>query len=261
MLFSRLKRMRMAHRLRRQHISSAQWHALIDSIRSLRRLSAVERTHLQTLTLQFLKHKTINGVQGLSVSPQMRLRIAAQACLLILHLDFSYFDNWHEVVLYPGSFRVRHPLTTENGLVNEQAATLSGEAWQQGPVILSWDDAQRDMQGKRPGSNVVIHEFAHKLDMLSGSANGSPPMHPDMSQAAWTKALSTAYERLQHELGHRHTCINPYGATNPGEFFAVISEYFFTAPQQLFRRCPKVYQQLRLFYRQDPRRNADATPG
>ena len=252
MLFSRLSRMRQAHLLRRRHLSSAQWHRIIDDMPSLAGLSAVERVHLQTLTQQFLRHKTLNGVQGLRLSPDMRLRIAAQACLLILHLDFSYFDGWHEVIVYPGGFRIRHSAMDEAGLVSEQTPALSGEAWQQGPVILSWEDARRDMRGAHPGQNVVLHEFAHKLDMLSGSANGSPPMHPDMPQAEWTAALSDAYARLQRQIGRRHTCINPYAATNPGEFFAVVSEYFFTDPRRLYRVCPRVYEQLRRYYRQDP---------
>lgn len=261
MLFSRLRRMQEARLLRRNHIPTREWHALIDGIAVLRGLDAVERVHLQALVLQFLKHKTINGVQGMQIDRRVRLGIAAQACLLILNLDFGYFDGFHEVVVYPGGFRVRQPVTDGSGLVSDQTMGLSGQAWQQGPVILSSEDIRPDMKGAHPGSNVVIHEFAHKLDMLSGSANGAPPLHPDMAPVEWSEALSSAYARLQRQAGRRHPCINPYGASNPAEFFAVISEYFFTAPRHLQQVCPRVYRQLKRYYRQDPGRRAQRATG
>ena len=260
MLFSRLKRMRQARLLRRRHLSLREWEATVQGIGVLRGLDPVERVHLELLVLEFLEHKTINGVQGMRIDRQVRLAIAAQACLLILNLDFSYFDGFHEVVVYPGGFRVRQTVMDEAGLVSEQPMGLSGQAWRQGPVILSWDNVQRDMKGRHPGSNVVIHEFAHKLDMLSGSANGAPPLHPDMSPREWREALSSAYRRLQQQAGRRHACIDPYGASNPAEFFAVASEYFFSAPQRLRQACPEVYRQLQRYYRQDPAQRLRRVP-
>ncbi len=244
---------RQRRELARHPLPLRAWHEAIDGIHCLQGLSAVELAHLRERVVQFLHRKTLNGVQGLALTRQMRLQIAAQACLPILHLDMDYYDGWHEVVVYPDSFRVHHTVSDDIGLVSEQDVLLSGEAWGQGPVILAWADIARELAHPRPGANVVIHEFAHKLDMLNGRANGMPPLHPDMPIEDWTHALSAAYRQLQHRIERHHRgCINPYGATSPAEFFAVLSEYFFTAPWQLQHDCPDVYGQLKAFYRQDP---------
>ena len=138
----------------------------------------------------------------------------------------------------------------ENGVAHQTRQALSGEAWQRGPVILSWQ-ATADA-GALDGENLVLHEFAHKLDMLSGRANGMPPLHPDMPVADWTATLSEAFEHLRCNVEHHHRPhINAYAATNPAEFFAVICEYFFTAPGILHRYCPEVYRQLKVYFRQD----------
>jgi Mlc titration factor MtfA (ptsG expression regulator) len=248
-----LGRWRRRRALARHPLPIAEWQRVLGSIRCLGGLSAVELAHLRERVALFLDRKAINGVQGLQLTAGMRLQIAVQACLPILHLDLDYYDGWHEVVIYPDSFRVRHPVTDDIGLVSESDRMLSGEAWQQGPVILSWADIQRELDNPEPGSNVIIHEFAHKLDMRNGRANGMPPLHRGMRPQAWTEALSAAYEALQYRLAHHQRAgINPYGATSPAEFFAVLSEFFFTAPGQLWQDCPDVYQQLRQFYRQDP---------
>ena len=157
--------------------------------------------------------------------------MAAQACLLILNLDIDYFDNWVEVILYPGAFKVTHEQRDANGLVHTDANVLSGESWLRGPVILSWDDVERDSYHTHAGHNVVVHEFAHKLDGLNGVANGLPPLHRGMKQNDWAAALNPSYEALcrQVEAGES-TIIYSYAATNPAEFFAVVSEYFFTTP-------------------------------
>jgi Mlc titration factor MtfA (ptsG expression regulator) len=181
----------------------------------------------------------------------MRIAIAAQACLLILNLDIDYFDNWAEVIVYPGAFRVNHEQRDANGLVHNEASILSGESWLRGPVILSWEDVERDSYHAHTGRNVVLHEFAHKLDGRNGVANGLPPLRHGMKQNDWSAALSASYEALckQVETGHT-TLINAYAATNPAEFFAVVSEYFFTAPDMLEKCCPAVHGQLMMFYRQ-----------
>ena len=230
-----------------------EWHQLVRSIPCLQNLSAVEMAHLRERVVRLLDRKTLNGVQGLRLTRHMQMQIAAQACLPILNLDLSYYDGWQEVIVYPDSFLVRHPVHDDIGLVSQSERILSGEAWEQGPVILAWSDIQHDLEQHEPGSNVIIHEFAHKLDMLNGRANGMPPLHRDMRPQAWTSALSTAYQALQDQLEHHQRArINPYGATSPAEFFAVLSEYFFTAPELLVDECPDVYQQLTQFYRQDP---------
>ncbi len=205
--------------------------------------------HLRELTTWFLHSKSINGVQGLNVTLAMRVAVAAQACLLILNLDIDCFDNWVEVVLYPGAFRINHERVDAIGLVHSDANVLSGEAWLRGPVILSWDDVERDTYHPQLGRNVVLHEFAHKLDGLNGVTNGLPPLRRGMSRIRWGEDFSGAYDALCLQVATgKSACINPYAATSPAEFFAVSSEYFFTAPDILKSCYPGVHRQLTLFY-------------
>ncbi len=237
--------------LRRNPIPLHVWRDVTRHLAVLQGLDAVQMAHLRELTTWFLHSKPINGVQGLEVTLPMRVAVAAQACLLILNLDIDYFDNWVEVILYPGAFRVNHQQRDAIGLVHDGARDLSGESWLRGPVILSWDDVGRDAYYRQAGRNVVVHEFAHKLDGLNGATNGMPPLRRGMSRKRWAEAFSGAYAALcrQVEAGES-PFINAYAATNPAEFFAVVSEYFFTAPDILKNCCPAVHRQLALFYRQ-----------
>ena len=216
-------------------------------------LSSVERAHLREMTILFLQHKEICGVQGLIVTQEIAVTIAAQACLPILKLGLECYDGWVEVVVYPGAFRVVRDRRDEIGLVSHEDQSLSGECWSGGRLILSWDQVASELAGSVQDRNVVVHEFAHKLDVLDGSANGIPPLHPGMVREDWTQAFSEGFARLQQQLddGLRPD-MDPYGATSPAEFFAVASEYFFSAPQQLKQKFPAIYQQMVLFYRQDP---------
>jgi len=173
--------------------------------------------------------------------------------LLILELGPEYFDGWLEIIVYPGSFVVEREQQDVAGLVHKRRAVLGGEAWGRGPVILAWDDAQPDALTRSEGSSVILHEFAHKLDMLNGAANGMPPLHPDMNRHDWTRIFNHAYEQLRARIDQQlRTDIDPYAAENPAEFFAVISEAFFLLPTRLHHDHPDLYDQLRLFYRQDP---------
>ena len=237
--------------LRRNPIPHHVWQGVTRRIAVLRDLDAVQMAHLRELTAWFLHSKSINGTRGLEVTLPMRVAVAAQACLLILNLDIDYFDNWVEVILYPGAFRVEHEQTDAIGLVHSDARVLTGESWLRGPVILSWDDVERDIYCPLPGRNVVLHEFAHKLDGLNGAANGLPPLRRGMSQKSWAEDFSAAYDALCQQVAAGESAfINPYAATNPAEFFAVASEYFFTAPDILKTSCPNVHRQLTLFYLQ-----------
>jgi Mlc titration factor MtfA (ptsG expression regulator) len=246
-----LRRWHMRRILRRNPIPHHIWHSVTRDIVVLRELDAVQMAHLRELTTWFLHSKSINGVQGLDVTLSMRVAVAAQACLLILNLDIDYFDNWVEVILYPGAFRVEHEQMDAIGLVHNEASDLTGESWLRGPVILSWDDVKRDTYHYQAGHNVVLHEFAHKLDGLNGVANGMPPLRRGMSRKIWAEALSGAYDALCLQVAAGESAfIDPYAATSPAEFFAVLSEYFFTVPDILKNCCPGVHRQLTLFYRQ-----------
>jgi Mlc titration factor MtfA (ptsG expression regulator) len=160
---------------------------------------------------------------------------------------------WTDIVIYPTAFFVNRDEVDEYGVAHPQERLLSGEAWSRGPVILSWSDIEQDIRECHHGHNVIIHEIAHKLDMLDGSSNGMPPLHFKMPIPEWTAALSEAYRTLQqHVQHHERTCVNPYAASSPAEFFAVFSEYFFTAPDVLNTHFPLVYRQLAQYYRQEP---------
>lgn len=239
----------MRRLLRHNPIPHHIWRSVTRKIAVLQELDAVQMAHLRELTTWFLHNKAINGAQGLEVTQAMRVGVAAQACLLILNLDTDCFDSWVEVVLYPGAFRVNHEQADAIGLVHHEANILSGEAWLRGPVILSWEDVARDAYHPQPGRNVVLHEFAHKLDGLNGVANGLPPLRRGMSRKRWAEDFSAAYDFLCKQVATgKSTYINPYAATSPAEFFAVASEYFFAAPDILKACCPGVHRQLTLFY-------------
>jgi Mlc titration factor MtfA (ptsG expression regulator) len=203
---------------------------------------------LRDLVLLFLAEKQFAGTHGLEVTDEMRVAIAAQACVPILELGLDWYAGWSGVVIYPGDFRVRRSEIDEAGVVHEWDDELAGEAMPGGPVVISWDAAAYD-----PHINVVIHEFAHKLDMLNGEADGFPPLHPGMDRSAWKHAFEEAYEGFCDAVERgSDTWLDPYAAEHLSEFFAVVSEAFFEQPHETKRRYPNVYEQLRLFYRQDP---------
>ncbi|HID46622.1 MAG TPA: zinc-dependent peptidase [Chromatiaceae bacterium] len=251
-MLSRLRRYRTLQTLRHHGLPDHLWRKLRKNLYLLRTLGNREAVELRKLTTLLLHEKAIHGVRGLEMTLEMRAVIASQACLMILELDFGSFKGWKELIVYPGAFKVKRTVTDEYGIAHEQASALSGESWQDGPLILSWDDVERDSYKRHPGSHVIIHEFAHKLDALNGRVNGMPPLHPAMPIEKWSETLGAAYEHLQQQLLRGGQSINPYAATSPAEFFAVLSEYFFTAPAILKRYCDEVYKQLAAYYRQDP---------
>ncbi len=242
-----LARRRQRRFLARHAISYGLWAAATRDMDLLRGLSTEERVRLRVLAAHFLHDKTLSGAGGLTLTSRMVVIIAAQACLPILNLGLDYYDNWVEVIVYPAAFQVAHEEVDDSGVVSRSMGPRSGESWLRGPVVLSWSDIDEDLRHARPGS-VVVHEFAHKLDMLDGRADGLPPLHDDMPVERWAEVLGQAYARLQDG----HSRLDPYGATDPAEFFAVASEYFFTAPDILQDSSPAVYAQMALFYRQDP---------
>jgi len=233
----------------RAPLDSAQWQRTLERLPFLRGLSAVERERLRQCVILFLHHKSIHGAGGLELDREMQLLIAAQACLPILNLDIDYYRGWVEVIVYPDEFVPRVQYTDDAGVVHTQREPHAGEAWLQGPVILSW----ADVAPSADGVNVVVHEFAHKLDMLNGDANGFPPLHGGMNREAWSHAFGSAYaDFCRGVVAGREDAIDPYAAESPGEFFAVLSEAFFETPRAVIDLYPRVYDQLRLFYRQDP---------
>lgn len=247
-----LERLRVRRTLRHHPIPLESWFKLMRDADIFRGLTSVERARLRKLSTLFLHRKAFSGAQGLELTTDMQLAVAAQACLLVLELGLDCYDGWVEIILYPGVFKVSRDIS-EGGVISDAGGHMAGESWQRGPVVLSWDTAASDLAGHHPGHNVVVHEFAHKLDSLDGSANGIPPLHPGMIREDWTQSFTTAFDALRSQLDHRHPpAIDAYAATSPAEFFAVCSELFFTAPVALHHPFPGVYEQLVLFYRQDP---------
>jgi len=231
--------------LQKHAMNEEVWRLAIRTFPFLKKFQAEK---LKSLVLLFLAEKEFSGAHGLEVTDRMRVAIAAQACVPILELGIDWYAGWTGVVVYPGDFRVRRTELDEDGVLHEWDDELAGEAMPGGPVVLSWDAAAHDTE-----INVVIHEFAHKLDMLNGAADGMPPLHAGMDRRAWQSAFEAAYEGFCDAVEReRETWLDPYAAEEMSEFFAVISEKFFTDASETRRRYPDVYDQLRLFYRQDP---------
>jgi MtfA peptidase len=245
-----LQRWRRARIVKNARIDDAQWLRVTGRYGFLAGLSDHESARLREIVSVFLHDKQIHGAAGLEIDDNMRLAIAVQACILILNLPQNWYDDWVEVIVYPDEFMPEVEWQDEYGVVHTGKEVRSGEAWLNGPVILSWADIAGDYDD---GVNVVIHEFAHKLDMLNGDADGYPPLHSDMSRASWTRAFTDAYTDLCRKAdAGRPTDIDPYASESPGEFFAVTSETFFERPE-ILRACYRlVYDQLHAFFRQDP---------
>jgi len=247
------KRVRVLYILHRHAVAHELWQDVEENLALLQGMSAVEKAHLRELSTLFLYEKNFVGAQGFELDTTICLTIAALACLPVLKLGFNCLSGWTDVIVYPGAFRISRDAADEAGVVHHQDQVLVGESWSRGPLIVSWPEVERDILKNGSGRNVVIHEIAHKLDVLNGRTNGYPPLHTGMSVPQWTAVMTDAYQHLLTRLEHHHhPCIDAYAATSPAEFFAVISEYFFCSPDILKTHFADVYQQLRLYYRQDP---------
>jgi Mlc titration factor MtfA (ptsG expression regulator) len=247
-VFRRWRRNRI---ISRSALDALLWRRTLARLTFLHGLSESERARLRETTILFLHQKSIHGAGGLDLDAGMQLLIAVQACILILNLDIDYYRGWVEIIVYPDEFVPALDYTDADGVVHTEREPRAGEAWLQGPLILSWADV--GTSGDGDGVNVVIHEFAHKLDMLNGDANGYPPLHRGMSRESWSQAFSSGYaDFCRRADAHQELAIDPYAAESPAEFFAVMSEAFFEIPRAVVSLYPAVYDQLRQFYRQDP---------
>jgi Mlc titration factor MtfA (ptsG expression regulator) len=248
-------------------IESGLWRRATAPYLFMRGLPADDEERLQRLAEAFLAGKHFSGTHELEITPLMQVQVATQASILVLELGLEWYEGWSEIIVYPGQFAPEREVMDEAGVVHLVNDAMAGEAWLGGPVILSYEDVAMtsDEAARVAGYNVVIHEFAHKLDMLNGDPNGCPPLHAGMALAAWRNAFSEAYgdfcrrvdvadARAEFDRGKALDAlpIDPYAAENPGEFFAVVSEAFFETPEWLQPAYPAVYGQLREFYRQDP---------
>jgi MtfA peptidase len=248
-------------------IDEASWRQATEQYHFMRHLSKEENRRLRLIASDFISRKTFTGAAEFEITPLMQVQVAAQACILILELGVSQFDGWSEIIIYPGKFAPKREVTDHAGVVHTTRDALAGEAWLGGPVVLSYEDvAALDLlRVDYTAHNVVIHEFAHKLDMRNGDANGFPPLHKGMSAATWKRDFMAAYLDFCKRVDHADECehrdngalldalpMDPYGSESPAEFFAVASETFFERPESLAAGYSAVYAQLKAFYRQDP---------
>ena len=238
-----------------------QWEAFVRSnVAHYRMLDAAERSELNAMTQVFLEEKQWEGCGGLQLSDEIRVTIAAQACLLQLGLPHDYYRNVASILVYPSTVvlpqhnpgvfeRVDAPL--------EAPGPILGQAFARGPVILVWDAVLHGARHPEQGHNVVYHEFAHQLDMLDGAADGTPPLPESDQFSEWVEVCSREFQRLRGlaEKGH-HTFLDAYGASSEAEFFAVATEEFFDRPLALRQHAPDLYRVLGDYYRQDPAQRA-----
>jgi len=215
-------------------------------------LGEAEQAKLRDDLRVFVAERYWEGCAGLTVTDEMKVTIAAQACLLVLNIEHDYFSRVPSILVYPSSYRVPTGRRGPDGSVNPDSGRL-GEAWYRGPVILAWDSVLRGGMDGHDGQNVVLHEFAHQLDFLDGYADGTPPLSSREAYRKWHEVMTAEYQRLVQESEYgRARVLDAYGATNPAEFFAVATEAFFEKPLSLRQRHPALYEVLRDYYRQDP---------
>lgn len=234
-----------------------EWRQALAAVPILQGFSPEDEQRLTTLAQQFLARKTLTQI-GVELSARQQAVLALQAVLPILHLGLDWYRGFHEVIIIPEPVTRRQEVQDEFGLVSEWEEENAGESWPQGPLVLAWSELQQD--GDWDGFNLVIHELAHKIDMLGGAADGAPPLPQGMDPRQWTQALQGAYDALNAQLArHEVTEIDPYAAEHPAEFFAVCSESFFTDPLRLRAVYPAVYEQFERFFGQQPAARFPAT--
>ncbi|MEN9313736.1 MAG: hypothetical protein RIS35_129 [Pseudomonadota bacterium] len=254
-------------------IDDALWRETLGLFPFVGHLSIADLERLKRLCESFVAKKTVTGASGFEVTPAVRTAIALQACLPALNLGLAGYDDFVEIIVYPDQFLVPRTRVDEAGVVHEAVEALAGEAMDGGPVVLSWADAMPDHGFGE--TNVVIHEFVHKLDLVDGEADGIPPL-PRGERQKWHRSLDAAYEAFCDELDriearipadvdpesaaadawYAQLPLDPYAATDPAEFFAVSGEAFFTGPARLAAAYPDWYAALARFFAQDPRVHA-----
>ena len=216
-------------------------------------LPDVDRQELRGLVQVFLAEKTFEGCGGLELTDEMKVTIAAQACLLLLHRQTDIYPRLVTILVYPSAYLAKAVKPIGGPMVLEGETARLGESWTSGVVVLSWNDVRAGASDIHDGQNLVLHEFAHQLDREDGAINGTPLLEQQSQYIAWGRVLSAEYERLQRDSqAGRATVLDEYGATDPAEFFAVATECFFEKPRVLMKRHPALYEELKTFYRQDP---------
>jgi Mlc titration factor MtfA (ptsG expression regulator) len=252
MIFAWLKRRRRSKLLAEPF--PAAWRDILHrNVVHYRYLTAREQARLREDVRIFVAEKYWEGCGGLVLNDEIKVTIAGQACLLVLGMEHNYFDRVQSILVYPAGYVYPGKDDGLGGPVQPEGEARLGEAWYRGPVILSWADVQKDGREPQAGHNLVVHEFAHQLDMLDGVINGTPPLGSAAERARWKEVMTAEYRRLVEECGRgRATLLDQYGATDEAEFFAVATECFFDRPAPMRQRHPQLYDLLRDYYYQDP---------
>lgn len=233
----------------------AEWRATLERTFPLyRRLSAPERERLHGLVQVFLAEKNFEGCGGLELTDEIRLTIAAQACLLLLNLeDADYYARLRSILVYPSTVTPAYVERHTSGELPPGQEPVLGQSWKHGAVVLSWNSVRQSAAAADDGRNVVFHEFAHQLDQETGEADGTPYLESASALRTWGEVMQEHYAGLREAVeAERKTLLDEYGAENPAEFFAVATEFFFEKPLQLKRRHPALYEELERYYRLDP---------
>ena len=248
-------------RIRHQPFPLAWREILRRRMPAFARLPADVQLRLKKLAQVLMAEKPFIGCAGLHITDEMRVLVSVQAALLLLRRGAGYYPRLRQVLIYPGAFVVERSSPDALGLVHEQRRALAGESWQQGQVLLSWDDVLTGAADPQDGRNVVIHEFAHQLDQESGHANGAPWLAQPTRRERWARVLGHEFEALQRRLAQGETgLIEAYAATDAAEFFAVRSEIFFEQPFELALQHGALYAELSAFYGVSPLQWLDDSP-
>lgn len=217
------------------------------------KLPQATQIQLQNLIKGFINDKTFLGCNGQLIDDDIRVTVAAQACLLILNRNSNLYRNLKSILIYPSTFYATREIRDELGLVSTNYSAMLGESWSLGKVVLAWDNVEKSVLDWNDGHNVVLHEFAHQLDSESGSTNGAPILQTRSAYKNWAHVFSAEFTELQAAaVGNNASLIDHYGATNPAEFFAVATETFFELPAQMHQHHQELYKELQDFYQLDP---------
>lgn len=212
-----------------------------------------DKAELKQHILVFLTEKRFEGCAGLKVTEEMKVTIAAQACILLLHRKTDYYPGLGSILVYPHAFVINRPQHVGSGIFSDGPQVLLGESWHHSSVVLSWDDVLHGAADIHDGQNVVLHEFAHQIDQSGGRGDDSEILRNRTRYLAWARVLQKDYEKLRKAaMKNQKSLLRNYAATNPAEFFAVATEYFFEKPKELKHKHPQLYDELKQFYHQDP---------
>jgi Mlc titration factor MtfA (ptsG expression regulator) len=238
--------------LREQPLTAAERAILKKNVPYLAKLDEADRKELEGLVRIFLAEKSFEGCGGLVLTEEIKVTIAGLACILLLHRQTDIYPGVDAILVYPGAYLAAAKSNVSGALIEREQARL-GESWTRGVVVLAWDHVKSDAAPPADGQNVALHEFAHQLDSEDGSMDGAPDLGTRARYVSWARVLGNEFDDLSRKLhAGRPSDIDPYGATSPAEFFAVVTEMFFEKPLELKRRHPALYEEVAAFYKQDP---------